>query len=335
MAGFRVAVLGATGAVGGEMLRVLEQRAFPVAELVALASERSAGKTVSFRGEPVPVRAVSEDAFEGVDLVLMSAGASRSRKWAPVARRAGALVVDNSSAFRMEPDVPLVVPEVNPGDLAGHDGLVANPNCAAAILVMALAPLRTLGRMERVVVSTYQSASGAGARAIDELFAQTRGYLEGDEPAPQVFQWPIAFNLFSHNAAVGPDGYNGEETKLMAETRKILGRPDLRIAATCVRVPVVRAHAESVEVHFDRPVDLDAARAAIEGFDGTVLCDDREANHFPMPREASGRDEVFVGRLRHEPGHPEVLEMFVAGDQLRKGAALNAVQIAERLLLDR
>jgi aspartate-semialdehyde dehydrogenase len=324
----KVAVVGATGAVGTEMLRVLERRQFPVAEVVPLASAASVGKTVAFRGQQVPVRELTSGAFEGVEIALFSAGATRSREFAPAAIQAGAVVIDNSSAFRMQEDVPLVVPEINAFEIASHKGIIANPNCAAIILCMAVAPLRSL---ERLVVSTYQSTSGAGARAMEELVAQTSGFLAGEEPAPQVFQWPIAFNLFSHNTRIYDNGYNDEENKVMAETRKILRRPDLRVTATCIRVATLRAHAESINVEFDRPVDEAAVREAFEGAPGVQLVDDRAGNHFPMPREAADRDDVLVGRIRRDLSSDRCIDLFVAGDQLLKGAALNAVQIAELL----
>ncbi len=327
-----VAVVGATGAVGTEILRVLESRDFPVGKLIPLASPRSVGRTVTFRGEEVAVQALQADAFEGVDIALFSAGASRSREFGPAARAAGALMVDNSSAFRMDPDVPLVVPEVNGTHLGQHQGLIANPNCAAIILTMAVAPLRSLGVFKRLIVSTYQSTSGAGALGMAELLDQTRGYLDGDEPAPEVFQFPIAFNLFSHNADVEENGYNGEENKVMEETRKILGMPELPISVTCVRVPVLRAHCESINLELDRVVDLDEVRQAYADFPGVQVLDDRENNHFPMPREVAGTDDVRVGRIRHDFGRPMALDLFVSGDQLLKGAALNAVQIAELLV---
>jgi aspartate-semialdehyde dehydrogenase len=326
---YKVAVLGVTGAVGTEMLRVLEARRFPVSELVPLASARSAGSEVVFRGERLTVQEARAEAFEGVDFALMSAGAQRSRQFAPAAVEAGAVVVDNSSAFRMDPGVPLVVPEINGDDAFSHKGIIANPNCAAIILTMGIAPLRTLGAFRRIVVSTYQSASGAGAQAMQELLDQTRGYLDGAEPAPQVFQFPIAFNLFSHNAAIEADGYNGEESKVVVETRKILGMPELGLSVTCVRVPVLRAHCEAINLELDREVTEAEVRAAYEGFAGVRLVDDREHNHFPMPREASDIDDVLVGRIRRDPSHPHAINLFVAGDQLLKGAALNAVQCAE------
>ena len=327
----KVAVAGVTGAVGTEMLKVLEKRQFPVEHVVALASAGSAGKTLKFRGQELHVQELTAESFAGVEIALFSAGGARSKEFAPAAVAAGAVVIDNSSAFRMDPDVPLVVPEINAGEIARHKGIIANPNCAAIILTMAVAPLRSLGTIKRIVVSTYQSTSGAGARAMQELIHQTRGYLGGAEPAPEVFQWPIAFNLFSHNTRVYDNGYNDEENKVMNETRKILADDGLRVAATCVRVATLRAHAESINVELDRTVDEAAIRAAYEAFPGVLLVDDRGNNHFPMPREAAERDEVLVGRIRRDPSHDHAIELFVAGDQLLKGAALNAVQIAELL----
>lgn len=327
----KVAVAGATGAVGTEMLKVLEKRNFPVDEVILLASASSAGKTVQFRGEALPVQELTAKAFEGVQIALFSAGGARSKQFAPAAVRAGAVVIDNSSAYRMDEDVPLVVPEINGADVAWHRGIIANPNCAAIILTMAVAPLRALGALQRIVVSTYQSTSGAGARAMQELVEQTRGFLGGAEPSPQVFQWPIAFNLFSHNTRVYENGYNDEENKVINETRKILADDALRVTATCIRVATLRAHAESINVELDRPVDLEQVREVFRTSPGVALVDDRSGNHFPMPREAAERDEVLIGRIRHDPSHDRAIELFVAGDQLLKGAALNAVQIAELL----
>ncbi len=326
-----VAIVGATGAVGTELLRVLEQRRFPVGRLLPLASERSVGTTVTFRGEPVEVQLAEPTAFGGVDVAFFSAGATRSRELAPHARAAGAVVVDNSSAYRMDPQVPLVVPEVNPADLARHDGLIANPNCVAAILTVAVAPLRHLAPIRRLVVSTYQSASGAGARAMQDLQDQTRAALAGEPVVPKVLKHPFAFNLFSHDSPIEANGYNGEENKVVAETRKILGRPELPISVTCVRVPVLRAHSMSINVEFERPVTVEAARQALAEAAGVRLVDDPVANHFPMPSEASGADDVLVGRVRQDPSLATALNLFVSGDQLLKGAALNAVQIAEAL----
>ena len=329
----KVAVVGVTGAVGGEILRVLESRDFPVTELVPLASPRSAGNQVSLNGKEYTVQAVSEEAFTGVDVALFSAGATRSRQFAPAALAAGAMVIDNSSAFRMDDGVPLVVPEIN-GKLLESCGrvVVANPNCAAILLTMVLHPLMSIAPIKRVIVSTYQSTSGAGALAMEELLAQTRGFLDGKEPDPAIFQWPIAFNLFSHNADVEGNGYNGEENKVMEETRKILGQSDLSISVTCVRVPILRAHCEAVNVEFDREVTEEEVREALKGSPGVRLQDDRENNHFPMPRTAAGGDDVWVGRIRRDLGHPRAIDLFLSGDQLLKGAALNAVQIAEAMV---
>lgn len=327
-----VAIVGATGAVGAELLSVLEKRRFPVDRLVALASARSEGSTVKFRGEDIPVQALGPASFAGVDVAFFSAGATRSREYADIARDAGALIVDNSSAFRMDPAVPLVVPEVNPGALAGHHGLIANPNCVAAILTVALAPLERLSRIKRLVIATYQSASGAGARAMEDLQVQTRDFLEGRPVVPRVLRHPFAFNLFSHDSAIEDNGYNGEENKVGAEIRKILGREDIGISTTCVRVPILRAHSAVVNVELERVVSPEEARAALAAAAGVTVVDNWSTNHFPMPNEASGNDDVLVGRIRKDPSHPNALNLFVSGDQLLKGAALNAVQIAEALL---
>jgi aspartate-semialdehyde dehydrogenase len=329
----RVAVLGATGVVGQEILSVLEQRDFPVTILRPLASARSVGKTITFRGTQVPVELADGNAFSGIDVVLASAGASVTKELAPAIRRSGALLVDNSSAFRMDPTVPLVVPEVNPESLASHDGIIANPNCVAIILTVAVAPIHRAAGVQRIVVSTYQSASGAGLAAMEELQLQARDVLDGKTPAPKALPHPIAFNVFSHNAAVGSDGYNGEETKVMQETRKILAAPDLAVTATCIRVPVLRAHSESINLTLKRPLTPQQARTVLSQAPGVEIVDDREQNLFPMPTIATGRDAVYVGRIRRDLSQPEGmgLDLFVCGDQLRKGAALNAVQIAEKL----
>jgi aspartate-semialdehyde dehydrogenase len=269
-----------------------------------------------------------------VDLVLASAGATVTKELAPAIRRSGAILVDNSSAFRMDPAVPLVVPEVNPEALARHDGVIANPNCVAIILTVAVAPIHRAVGIERVVVSTYQSASGAGLAAMEELQSQAREILDGKEPAPKALPHPIAFNVFSHNTAIGPEGYNGEETKVMMETRKILSAPQLAITATCVRVPVLRAHSESINLTLKQPLSPERARALLAQAPGVEIVDDREKNLFPMPKLSTGRDLVSVGRIRRDLSQPEGmgLDLFVCGDQLRKGAALNAVQIAEMLV---
>ncbi|MFQ3587346.1 MAG: aspartate-semialdehyde dehydrogenase [Fimbriimonadaceae bacterium] len=330
--GLRVAVLGASGAVGREFLTLFERRRFPIADLKLLASPRSAGRVVSFGGRDIAIEPVSADSFAGVDVAFFSAGASRSKEFAPAAVAAGATVIDNSSAFRMDPDVPLVVPEINFDSVRPEHKIVANPNCSAIIALMAIKPLSTLGRLERAIISTYQSASGAGWQAMEELREQTRDVLEGRPAVPKVLPHPYAFNLFSHNTPINEAGYNDEEWKVIQESRKILSRPDLKINVTCVRVPVLRAHSESITLEYAGPAPkVEEARAAIESFPGTRLVDDRENNVFPMPLDASGIDEVLVGRIRLDVSNPNALCLFVSGDQLLKGAALNAVQIAERL----
>ena len=326
-----VAIVGATGAVGQELIAVLERRNFPVATLRPLASERSAGSTVTLKGREWTVEVATPEAFDGIDVAFFSAGATRSRALVPHARAAGALVIDNSSAFRMDDAIPLVVPEVNPESLDAHAGVIANPNCVAAILAVTVAPLRALGRLKRVVVATYQSASGAGARAMEDLLVQTRASLAGEPVIPAVLPHPYAFNLFSHDSPVEDNGYNGEENKVMAETRKILGDPDLDITITCLRVPVLRAHTEVINLTFDHPVSPDDARRVLESAPGVTVVDDPAKNRFPMPNEATGREDVLVGRVRRDTSNPHGLNLMVCGDQLLKGAALNAVQIAETL----
>jgi len=330
---YHVAVVGATGAVGREFLELLERRDFPLTSLRVLASSRSKGRTMPFRGQTLTVEELTEASFEGCHLAFFSAGASRSRQFAPAAVRAGAVVIDNSSAFRMEPDVPLVIPEINPDDLSQHHGIIANPNCSTIIALMAIAPLRKLGKIRRIVISTYQAASGAGAQAMEELWRQTEDVLQGRDPVPRVLPHPIAFNLFSHNSPVGEDGYNEEERKMVLESRKILHDDSLRITAMCIRVPVLRAHAESINVEFDekRP-SLNQVRETLFHAPGVQLVDDVEHNRFPMPIEATGRDEVLVGRIRNDISNENAIDMFVCGDQLLKGAALNGFQIAQELI---
>jgi aspartate-semialdehyde dehydrogenase len=326
---YHVAIAGATGAVGEEFRKLLEERPFPLASLRLLASERSRGKEMPFRGERLPVQVLTQDSFQGCDIAFFSAGAARSREFAPAAVRSGAVVIDNSSAFRMDPKVPLVVPEINPEDIASHQGIIANPNCSTIIALMAIAPLRTLGRLKRIVVSTYQAASGAGAQAMHELIEQTRAYLDGRPVVARVFPHPIAFNLFSHNTPVGADGYNDEERKMILESRKILHDESLKITATCIRVPILRAHAESINVEFDgaRP-SVGQVREALFRSPGVEVVDDVEHGLFPMPLDATGRDAVLVGRIREDASNDHAIEMFVCGDQILKGAALNGFQIA-------
>ena len=330
-----VAIVGATGAVGAELLLCLEQRQFPLSRLRLLASSRSAGRRLMFRGESIPVEDLASAPLDGIDIALFSAGGARSRQFAPAAVRAGAVVVDNSSAYRMDPDVPLVVPEVNADALAQHRGIIANPNCVAIVAVVPLWPLHRRNPIRRVIAATYQAASGAGAAAMEELRDSTAAYLAGHTYENRVLAHPYAFNLFSHDTAVDPaTGYNEEETKVMREMRKIMQAPDMRIGITCIRVPVLRAHSIALTVEFADPVTPAEVRDVLAGAPGVRLVDDVAHNHFPMPREASGQDDVLVGRIRQDVSDPSgrSIALFVAGDQLRKGAALNAVQIAERLL---
>jgi aspartate-semialdehyde dehydrogenase len=331
----RVAIVGATGAVGAELLQCLEQRAFPLSGLRLFASSRTAGRRLRFRDDALVVEELTDAALDGIDIALFSAGGATSRRFAPVAVEHGAVVVDNSSAFRMREDVPLVVPEVNDAAIAAHRGIIGNPNCVAIIAAMALWPLDRHCRIRRVIAATYQAASGAGAAAMAELRESTAAWLEGTDFPPRVLAHPYAFNLFSHDTGVDPaTGYNEEETKVMQELRKIMQAPELRIGITCIRVPVLRAHSIALTVEFSGPVAPEAVREMLSAAPGVRLVDDVAHNHFPMPREASGQDNVLVGRIRQDVSDPSgcSVALFVAGDQLRKGAALNAVQIAERLV---
>lgn len=329
---YRVAILGATGAVGTELLELLESRNFPVADLKLLASERSVGRSLPFKGENIQVEAVSDRAFENVDIVLASAGGSTSKAWASVAVEKGAVVIDNSSAFRMNPDVPLIVPEVNPQAAANHQGIIANPNCTTILMTLAVWPLHQVKPVQRIVAATYQSASGAGAKAMEEVKTQSSAILNGEEAVAEVLPYPLAFNLFPHNSPLTDLGYCEEELKMVNETRKIFGTQEIRITATCVRVPVLRAHSEAINLEFAEPFSPDEAREILKNAPGVKLLEDWGRNYFPMPIEASGRDEVLVGRIRKDISHPYGLELWLCGDQIRKGAALNAVQIAELLV---
>ncbi|MEM7062340.1 MAG: aspartate-semialdehyde dehydrogenase [Cyanobacteria bacterium P01_B01_bin.77] len=329
---YSVAVMGATGAVGTELLKLLEERDFPIRELTLLASSRSAGKELVFKGQSITVKPISDEHFAGVDLVLASAGGSVSKEWAPKAAAAGAVVVDNSSAFRMDPSVPLIVPEVNPEAALKHQGIIANPNCTTILMAVALWPLHQCQPIERLVVATYQSASGAGARAMEEVKQQAQAILQGKEPPTEAFPYPLAFNLFPHNSPLNDQGYCQEEMKMVNETRKIFGVSDLRVSATCVRVPVLRAHSEAINVEFKQPLAVDKALELLQAAPGVTLVEDWQANYFPMPMEASGQDDVLVGRVRRDLSHESSLELWLSGDQIRKGAALNAVQIAELLV---
>ena len=327
-----VAVAGATGAVGVEMLRVLEQRGFPAAEVRALASARSAGRRVPFAGGELVVEEMTEASFAGVDIALFSAGADVSRRFRAVVTAAGCVMIDNSSAFRMEEGVPLVVPEVNAADAASHSGVIANPNCSTIQMVVALDPLQALAPIRRVVVSTYQAASGAGQAAMDELYEQSGDFLAGRAFEPRQFAHRIAFNCIPQIDVFLEDGSTKEEWKMVVETRKIMHAPGIALAATCVRVPVLRCHSESINVEFDRPVSVQSAREALAKAPGIVLMDDPSKQVYPMPALLEGTDLTYVGRLRKDPTVAHGLAFWVVADQIRKGAALNAVQIAELLL---
>ena len=332
--GCNLAVAGVTGAVGQEFLKILEEREFPFDSLKMLASNRSAGKRIEFKGKTYIVEEMTTNSFRGVDIALFSAGAPQSKEFAPAAAQAGAVVVDNSSAFRMEPDVPLVIPEINPQKIWEHKGIIANPNCSTIVGIVPVWPLHRANPVKRMVVSTYQAASGAGYQAMLELENQSREILEGKEPTMKVFPYQIAFNLFSHNSALGPNGYNLEETKMVLETQKIFDCPDIAITATCIRVAVYRAHCESINLEFTEPITDDQVRDLLSTAPGVKVMDDREHNRFPMPIDATDKDDILVGRIRQDESIPENrgINIWVAGDQIRKGAALNAVQIAEKLL---
>jgi len=327
-----VAVAGATGAVGVEMLRVLEQRGFPASQVRALASSRSAGKRMPFAGGELVVEEMTAESFAGVDIALFSAGADISRSFREAVTGAGAVMIDNSSAFRMEDGVPLVVPEVNAADATTHSGVIANPNCSTIQMVVALRPLAELAPIRRVIVSTYQAASGAGQAAMDELYEQSGDFLAARSFEPKMFAHRIAFNCIPQIDVFLEDGSTKEEWKMVVETRKIMHLPDLAVSATCVRVPVLRCHSESVNVEFEAPVSVEAARAAFEAAPGITVLDDPADKVYPMPALLEGTDDTYVGRLRRDPGVANGLAMWVVADQLRKGAALNAVQIAELLL---
>jgi aspartate-semialdehyde dehydrogenase len=329
---YHVAIAGATGAVGIEMMRVLERRNFPVGQLTLLASARSAGKRLDFQGAPVEVRELTADAFDGVDFALFSAGGSISQKFAPVAVKAGAVVIDNSSAFRLDPDVPLVVPEVNPEAARGHQGILANPNCTTAITLMGLWPLHREFGVKRLWASSYQAVSGSGAKAIEELKTQVEALARGEEAPRAVYPWQIAFNVIPQVDAFLESGYTKEEMKMENEGRKIMGLPDFRASVTCVRVPVYRAHSVAVSAEFERPVSVAAARAALAKAPGLRLVDEPSKNGYPVPLHVAGKDDCEIGRLRLDCALENGLSFWICGDQLLKGAALNAVQIAELLV---
>jgi aspartate-semialdehyde dehydrogenase len=329
-----VAIAGVTGAVGREFIATLDKRGFPVRKLKALASSRSAGQTLGFRGETITIEELREDSFQGVDIALFSAGSGVSRKFSPSAVKAGAVVIDNSSAYRMDPNVPLAVPEINGHRIREHKGIIAVPNCSAITALMPLWPIHRQNRIKRMIISTYQAASGAGAAAMDELVTSTRANLAGESFTPKVLPHPYAFNVFNHDTAIDPEtGYNEEETKVIKETHKIFEDDQIAIGITCVRVPVLRAHSQAITFECEKPITEGEVRRLLANAPGVKLVDDRVRNYFPMPIDASGQDEVLVGRIRRDlsdrSGHS--ISLFVSADQLLKGAALNAVQIAELL----
>ncbi len=331
-AGVRVAVVGATGAAGRTTLRVLEERKFPVRELRCFASERSVGRTVTFQGEAVPIRRVEEAAFRGLDIVFCSAGSAQSKEFVPMIRRAGAVVIDKSSAFRMDPAVPLVVPEINAEAARRHQGVLAVPNCTTIITVMPLKPLHDAGRLRRVVATSFQAASGAGVNGIEDLRQQAQAWARGEPVVARHFRHQLAFNLIPHIDRFGAEGYTGEEWKLVNEARKILEAPDLLLAPTTVRVPVFTCHSVAVNAETEEKITADRARELFARFPGLKLWDDPGQDRYPMPIVVEGQDDCWVGRVREDLSHPRALNFWVVGDQLRKGAATNAVQIAELLI---
>ena len=331
---FRVAIVGATGLVGGEFLKILEERKFPMDSLRLYASDRSAGKRLSFMGEDLVVEETSDDSFNNIDIALFSAGGDISKRFAPIAAKAGAVAIDNSSAFRMDPEVPLVVPEVNPNDIDTHKGIIANPNCSTIQLVVALDPLHRVNPIQRIVVSTYQAVSGTGAAAVEELRQQIANIVEGrqDEVAPKAYPHQIAFNALPFVEGFLDNDYTTEEWKMVQETRKIMHEPDLPVCATCVRVPVYTSHGEAVNVEFSQSMTPEEAREILSSSPGVTVQDNPKGDLYPLPISAAGTDDVFVGRIRRDFSHPKGLAMWVVADNLRKGAALNAVQIAEAMV---
>ena len=330
-----VAIVGATGAVGREFIGCIESRGIDIKSLKLLASARSAGKTYPFRGQPLTVEELKDNSFSSVDIALFSAGSGISKQYAPIAVKAGAVVVDNSSAFRADPQVPLVVPEINARRIADHKGIIANPNCSAITTLVPLWPVHRVNRVKRLIVSTYQAASGGGAAMMEELEQSTRAYLDGKDYAPKVVKYPYAFNLFSHNTAIDmATGYNDEETKVIRESKKIFEDDQMAINATCIRVPVLRAHSVSMTFECERPISPEEVRGLLEKAPGVKLVDDWANNYFPMPKDASGQGDVLAGRIRQDLSDPSgrSVTLVSAGDQLLKGAALNAVQIAEKLV---
>lgn len=328
---YNLGIIGATGAVGQEMLKVLERRSFPLKNLRCFASERSIGKTVEFQGETIQAEALGPNSFDGLDFALFSAGKSTSLAYVPLASKKGVVVIDNSSAFRMEAKVPLVIPEINPHTVATHQGILSCPNCVAAIMLMPLFPLHSRFKIRRIVAATYQAASGAGKMAMQELQEETKAVLDQKKFERSVFPFPYAFNLFAHNAPMTENFYNDEEIKIIQESRKILEDDQIRMAITCIRVPVLRAHSIALNVEFETDVSAEEARTILQQSPGIIVLEDWKQNRFPMPLDATGKDEVFVGRIRKDLSHSHTLDLWVVGDQLLKGAALNTIQIMEEL----
>jgi len=329
---YTVAVLGATGAVGQEMINILQERNFPVGKLIPLASARSAGNTLRFRGEDVVIREACDEAFEGVDIVLGAAENDIAKQFAPAIVKAGAVFVDNSSAFRLDPEVPLIVPEVNPQDVAGHKGIISNPNCSTIITVTAVNALNSIAPIRTMTTSTYQAVSGAGAAGPVELMAEVEALLKGETYEPKVFSHQIAYNLIPQIGGEQFEGYTSEEMKMQNEGRKIMHLPELKVACTCIRVPVIRSHSISVSCHFDVPVTVEQVREVLAKAPGVKLMDDLKNKQYPMPLETSGQDLVFVGRIRPDLTDDHGICLWCCGDQVRKGAATNAVQIAELVI---
>lgn len=327
-----IAIVGATGAVGSEMVSILEARDFPIKELRLFASERSEGKTIDFHGKPVTVRTLGEDVFDGIDIALFSAGGDRSKHFAPIAAEAGCVVIDNSSAWRMDPEVPLVVPEVNAHDLKWHKGIIANPNCSTIQMVLPLKPIHDAAKIKRVVVTTFQSVSGTGKKAMDELLQQTTDVLNFKEIKPEVYPHQIAFNCIPHIDTFLENGYTKEEVKMINETKKILGDDSIKVTATTVRVPVFRCHSESVNIETEKKISPNEVRAILSDTDGIIVYDVPEKNIYPLAIDVADKDETYVGRIREDNTVENGLNMWIVADNLRKGAALNAVQIAEKLI---
>ena len=332
--GKHIAIAGVTGAVGQEFLNIIEQRKFPFDSLKMLASSRSAGKKIEFMNKIYTVEELTENSFKGIDIALFSAGGSRSKQFAPAAVKAGAVVIDNSSAFRMDPEVPLVVPEVNADAIKQHKGIIANPNCSTIIANVPVYPLHKANPIKRMVVSTYQAASGAGQSAMLEMIQQAKEVLENKPVTCNTLRYQLAFNLYCHDSAIGENGYNEEEMKMVKETHKIFSCPSIAITCTCVRVPVMRTHCESINLEFTDPITPEQVTDLLSTAPGVSILDDRKNNRFPMPIDASGKDDVYVGRIRTDESIPDNrgINLWVAGDQIRKGAALNAIQIAEKMI---